>query len=88
MVSPNLRDKLGLDYVELEKHTDIVEPELIIVSLCEINEITLAGTNYQASKSIIAIIIVIIDIFSLFIVQVFLNLLILMQKNFAKQFDM
>lgn len=29
-----------------------------------------------------------IDIFSLFIVQVFLNILILMQKNFAKQFDM
>lgn len=61
---------------------------MIVISLCEINEVTLAGTDFKIEKAWIAIIIVILDIFSLFIVQIFLNLLIIMQKNFAKQFDM
>jgi hypothetical protein len=38
------------------------------VSLCEIDEVTLAGTNTKISKGWIAIIIVILDIFSLLIV--------------------
>jgi len=83
-----LRDRLGLPFIDEGDKELLIEPDFIIISVCEINEITLAGTDTHIQKEFIAVIVVILDVFSLLVVQIFLNLLIIMQKNFAKQFDM
>lgn len=60
---------------------------MVLVYLCETVDIKLAGTDILVSKSKIAIAIVFIDILSMAIILVFVNLLILMQEDFAHWFD-
>lgn len=60
---------------------------MVVVYFCETTDIKLAGTDILVSKSKIAIAIVIIDILSMAIILVFVNLLILMQEDFSHWFD-
>ena len=60
---------------------------MVLVYLCETEDIKLAGTNILVSKSKIAIAIVMMDILSMAIILVFVNLLILMQEDFSHWFD-
>ena len=62
----------------------VAEPELYILFLCENYNVSLTMFGISLSKSQIGGMVVVLDVISMAIILVFINLLILVQEDFAQ----